>query len=208
MINNDIFDFRVKYCYSKITSKFIGLDVYVYMNEKYKNIFGSIFYDIWIKTNSYLNNEPKHILEFFFALNDNNKIKDLVSTHYKKFVDNETLDFGGKIRLSRFYKTTLYEANCDIFNTYATNNEKNFFKRLGHKLLKYVIREFLMMFINENDYVIIEASGGRNKSDMEKLDLYYRSLCFIPASFERNYLQYAYTNSHLIMYGKIRDLLN
>ena len=195
---------HIKYCFSKATSNIIGIDVRVYLNIKYPLEFGYDFYNEWSK-NLYKNEKQRHIIECIFSLNDNQTINNLINSPFQKYVSNDIKEIGGKIRLSCFYKTTLYESNIDIFNDKITTKERLFFKRLGQNILKYVIQEIMPM-VDMNEYIVVEASGGKQIEDMMNLDKYYRSLGFTPASLNKKYIDYAYKKAHLVMYSKLATL--
>ena len=197
-------DLHTKYCFSKATSKIIGIDVYVYLNDMYPSEFGTIFYNEWSKK-LYKNEKQRPILEYNFSLNDNQCIDRLTTQEAMEFISSDIMKIGGKIRLSRFYKTTMYETNINIFNEKTTLKEQHFFKRLGQNILKYILQEMIPM-IDDNEYITIEASGGKSEDDMRKLDQYYQSLGFIPVSFNSKYMSHAYKKAHLIMYSKIKGL--
>jgi hypothetical protein len=197
----------IKYLHIHTSIREIGpnmtsIAVHIYLNETYTQEFGCNFYNAW----NYAQ-EPNPILEYFFVVNDDiNSIDFLLSDKCKKYIRKDVLNMKGKIRLSRFYKTFLYEANTELFNNTATEKEKLFFKRIGQKLLKFILNEIISSIVSSDDYLIIEASGGKDIDDMKSLDKYYRSLGFKPVSLDEEYLDYAYRKMHLVMYTKIKEL--
>lgn len=183
-----------------------GVEFFVHLNNSYKDEFGDIFYKEWL-SNSKGDRYLSRILEIAFIFNDQQNIASLVSSSYRTRIDYETQRIGGVLRLSRFYKTLLFEANQHFYQ-FMTEKEKTFMKGIGHYVLKYVLKELISTYIKLDEYLVIEASGGKNETDMKSLDLYYRSIGFSPASYDDAYISYAYKEMHLLMYAKIKDILS
>ena len=181
-----------------------GQRVDIYLNDKYLRKFGSRFYNAWTKLGESLYN-------INFVLSPNETLNRLLLEEFRPFVSTDLKSWADKraIRLSTFYfKPSPKLKHGNKYYSLLTEEEKRFFRGMGFKLLCFILRNLLNIgIIKRVKYIILEASGGKNKQETKRLVEYYKSLSFKTWTDDEKILEEEYEGGAVPMITEISNFM-
>lgn len=183
--------------------KLSGDSLDAYIGKKYTKQFGNKFANYW-------GGNRLFSLDMISGNTIGNLVPEEQSDKYKWNVDKELGDY--RLGHFYFYASPKYDsedkAKKNMIKSLMTDQEQVFFKGLGFHLLCILIKNMIHeKALPSNGHVVLEASGGENAKDMEKLVDYYRSLSFVPWSENTRALEDGYKDFLVPMIAPVKGLL-
>lgn len=167
-----------------------------YFGDDYVKKFGSEFVDFWID----IRKQSDKTVNIF----------DISITKYNPNVSIGDVQIKGDIRMCTFYfipKQTYYSEAILKSGTFS-EEEKQFFKGTGYTLLCLFLEHIIEKgWVNENDVLTLEASGGNTIRDMMYLVKYYEALGFKKLTDDKYLLRKGYEDYCVPMYAKISSII-